>query len=118
MWTGLSPQEKAEVRHFLVNYAVSQHPKAAMVLNKLAKVIVDIARQDWPHNYPEFYDFVIQVGVLDGVVTQTVLLLRPSDHFGCDIMLHVTCHTLLDNSWIKLYVNIQVNWSGGPLNRL
>ena len=25
---------------------------------------------------------------------------------------------LPDHSWIKLYVNIQVDWSGGPLNRL
>ena len=26
-------------------------------------------------------------------------------------------NTLPDHSWIKLYVNIPVGWSGGPLNR-
>ena len=36
------------------------------VRNKLAKVIVDLARQDWPQNYPQFFDSVIQVRITVG----------------------------------------------------
>lgn len=29
--------------------------------NKMAKVLVDVARVDWPHDYPEFLDNISQV---------------------------------------------------------
>lgn len=29
--------------------------------NKMAKVLVDVARVDWPHDYPEFLDNILQV---------------------------------------------------------
>ena len=45
----------------------------------------------------------------DQVLQQTIC------HNG--VMQH-TQNTLPDHSWIKLYVNIQVDWSGGPLNML
>ena len=38
--------------------------------NKMAKVLVDVARVDWPHDYPEFLDNILQVihtSTVDGV---------------------------------------------------
>ena len=40
------------------------------------------------------------------------------DHFRNDVMQHTRQNTLPVHSLIKLHVKVQVDWSGGPLNRL
>ena len=62
-WASVDVAQKSELRQFIIEYAVRSHSQIVpYVRNKLAKVIVDIARQDWPHDYPHFLDTVIQVG--------------------------------------------------------
>lgn len=62
MWVSLDPSEKVELRQFLMQHLVTSHAHLASFLrNKLVKVIVLIARADWPHQYPEFFAHVQQV---------------------------------------------------------
>ncbi|XP_065193562.1 exportin-6-like [Sycon ciliatum] len=61
-WASVDVAQKSELRQFIIEYAVRSHSQIVpYVRNKLAKVIVDIARQDWPHDYPHFLDTVIQL---------------------------------------------------------
>lgn len=64
MWLSLNLSERAELRHFLIQHLLANHSsQVTFVRNKLVKVIVLIGRADWPHNYPEFFAHVQQVGV-------------------------------------------------------
>ena len=55
-WVGMFGADRAEIRRTL-NSFLSQHHTTApqFIRNKLVKLIVDIARSDWPHFYPEFF---------------------------------------------------------------
>ena len=58
----MSLSEKLEVRVFLLEQLVGRYKTLpAFLRNKMAKVLVDIARVDWPQDYPEFLDNILQV---------------------------------------------------------
>lgn len=62
MWLSLNLGERAELRHFLMQHLISNHTSMlSFVRNKLIKVIVLVARSDWPQNYPEFFAHVQHV---------------------------------------------------------
>ena len=58
----MNQSEKLEVRVFLLEQLVGRYKALpAFLRNKMAKVLVDIARVDWPQDYPEFLDNILQV---------------------------------------------------------
>lgn len=60
-WSGLGSM-KLELRQFLYSYLLShKHPVPNYVKNKTAKLIVDIGRLDWPHQYPDFPANIYQI---------------------------------------------------------
>ena len=64
LWTTLDPAEHHELRHFLMQHTISRHNATpTSIRNKLVKVIVLTGRADWPHEYPEFFSHILQVGV-------------------------------------------------------
>eukprot|EP01098_Paradermamoeba_levis_P016352 TRINITY_DN8790_c0_g1_i1.p1 TRINITY_DN8790_c0_g1~~TRINITY_DN8790_c0_g1_i1.p1 ORF type:complete len:489 (+),score=143.16 TRINITY_DN8790_c0_g1_i1:134-1600(+) len=55
-WNSLPKEEKVKVRHFLFQFLVAKfRGLPQFVSNKLSQVVVDIARIDWPQEYPEFF---------------------------------------------------------------
>lgn len=62
MWPSMSQPEKLEIRVFLLEQLVGRYKALPVFLrNKMAKVLVDVARVDWPQDYPEFLDNILQV---------------------------------------------------------
>lgn len=58
----MDPPEKLEIRVFLLEQLVGRYKVLPVFLrNKMAKVLVDVARVDWPQDYPEFLDNILQV---------------------------------------------------------
>ncbi|KAF4531885.1 hypothetical protein B566_EDAN000914, partial [Ephemera danica] len=61
-WQVLPWQEKIEIKTSLYNFALQHHRSMPPFLrNKLVKLIVDIARHDWPHFYPDFMSNIIEL---------------------------------------------------------
>lgn len=61
-WPSMSRTEKLEIRVFVLEHLVGRYKVLpAFLRNKMAKVLVDVARVDWPHDYPEFLDNILQV---------------------------------------------------------
>lgn len=61
-WHGLMWEEKAELRSTLYRFAVDHHQNVPLFIsNKVIKLVVDIARQDWPHFYPDFFTNILNV---------------------------------------------------------
>lgn len=62
LWMGLPGSEHAEIRNTL-NKFLSHHfnTAPAFIRNKLIKLIVDIARTDWPHFYPDFFPNIMDL---------------------------------------------------------
>ena len=75
-WVGMFGADRAEIRTTL-NSFLSQHHTTApqFIRNKLVKLIVDIARSDWPHFYPEFFSQMMSL-VSGGHSSSTDLGLR------------------------------------------
>ena len=61
-WVGLPGHERAEIRTTLQKF-LAEHYKSAppFIRNKLIKLLVDIARTDWPHFYPDFLPHVLDL---------------------------------------------------------
>lgn len=61
-WTNLAASDKIEIRTHLTQSLLNQHTTVPhYIRNKLAKLIVDIGRNDWPHFYPDFFSNILQV---------------------------------------------------------
>ncbi|XP_071494224.1 exportin-6-like [Diadema antillarum] len=61
-WVGLPPQDRMEIRTSLTKFLLGQHKVVpSYIRNKLIKVIVCIARLDWPHFYPDFFTTILQL---------------------------------------------------------
>lgn len=61
-WMRFSAAEKSEMRMTLWNHLIENHFQLpAFIRNKLAKLIVDIARYDWPHFYPDFFTNILEL---------------------------------------------------------
>eukprot|EP00164_Ancoracysta_twista_P003115 GFYU01004153.1.p1 GENE.GFYU01004153.1~~GFYU01004153.1.p1 ORF type:complete len:1070 (+),score=318.07 GFYU01004153.1:283-3492(+) len=61
-WGDVSPEEKAGIRTFLLEALLSQHAALpGFVQVKLEQVIVDIGKNDWPVEYPDFLAHIQQI---------------------------------------------------------
>ena len=60
----LQPNERVELRQFILEFAVAAETAKALprfILIKCGKIIVDCAKLDWPHNYPDFFEQILQL---------------------------------------------------------
>ncbi|XP_067938254.1 exportin-6-like [Watersipora subatra] len=61
-WHGMPTDSKKVIRESIVNYLIKTHTRLPVFLvNKMAKLNVDIARNDWPHFYHDFLSNVLQL---------------------------------------------------------
>lgn len=61
-WVSLEWDQRSQLKHALHAYLVKNNAGCPNFLrNKLAKLLVDIARHDWPHFYPEYITIILQV---------------------------------------------------------
>jgi len=59
-------EERAQLKATLYQFALEHHQSVPnFIRNKLVKLVVDIARLDWPHFYPDFFSNILQVGGLN-----------------------------------------------------
>lgn len=57
--------EKTEIRLTLWNELIAKHEVMLyFIRNKLAALMVSIARYDWPHLYPDFFTNIVEVSFL------------------------------------------------------
>ena len=85
-WVGMFGADRAEIRRTL-NSFLSQHHTTApqFIRNKLVKLIVDIARSDWPHFYPEFFSQMMSLlsgGPGSSTELGLTMLLTSSEELG------------------------------------
>lgn len=60
-WFGLSENKEA-IRNTLWRYLIENHSQDSIfVRNKTCKILVDIARLDWPHFYPDFFSNIFHL---------------------------------------------------------
>ncbi|XP_044759917.1 exportin-6 [Coccinella septempunctata] len=67
-----------EIRQILQNYLFNSGIHAPHYLReKYAKLLVDIAKEDWPHRYPEFIDLIMELlNISENRVLIGLILLR------------------------------------------
>ena len=54
--------DRLKIRQFLMDFLATKFPALAkFVRNKLVQMVVLVGRADWPHEYPEFLDYILQV---------------------------------------------------------
>ncbi|XP_068633751.1 exportin-6 isoform X2 [Battus philenor] len=67
LWISLSQNERAEIRLTLWNELMTKHEVMQyFIRNKLASLMVAIARYDWPHEYPDFFSNTVELIKSDG----------------------------------------------------
>lgn len=55
-------EERSQLRTLLYQYTLQRHALVPVFIrNKLLKLVVDIARYDWPHFYPDFFSNILTV---------------------------------------------------------
>lgn len=61
-WISLSDNDKTEIRLTLWNELLAKHEVMVyFIRNKLAALMVAIARYDWPHLYDDFFSNIVEV---------------------------------------------------------
>nr|XP_049694489.1 exportin-6 [Helicoverpa armigera] len=66
-WISLSDNEKTEVRLTLWNELLAKHEVMVyFIRNKVAALMVSIARYDWPHLYDDFFSNIVELIRSDG----------------------------------------------------
>ncbi|XP_049873204.1 exportin-6-A [Pectinophora gossypiella] len=61
-WISLNDNERTEIRLTLWNELMAKHEVIPyFIRNKLASLMVSIARYDWPHLYPDFFDNIVEL---------------------------------------------------------
>ncbi|XP_014246351.1 exportin-6 [Cimex lectularius] len=64
-WLQLMWEERSQLRTLLYQYTLQRHALVPVFIrNKLLKLVVDIARLDWPHFYPDFFTSILTL--MDG----------------------------------------------------
>ena len=86
-WVGMFGADRAEIRTTLNRFLSEHHTTAPQFIrNKLVKLIVDIARSDWPHFYPEFFSQIMSLVAVGGspssVELGLTMLLTTSEELG------------------------------------
>lgn len=86
-WTNVPNRD--DVRSFVLRYALRQHggglPKHVVV--KLAKVVVEMAKHDWPERYPSFLQDILSACAQPDEATSTAglqILLLTIEEFALD----------------------------------
>jgi hypothetical protein len=76
-WAEAPPAQKDQIRAFLFQCLTTHHAALPPFLaTKLAKVNVDVAKRDWPHDYPDFLTRLTgALGGPDAAAKATALLL-------------------------------------------
>lgn len=84
-WLGLMWEERAQLKATLYQFALEHHQSAPnFIRNKLVKLVVDIARLDWPHFYPDFFSNILQlIQTPDTTVLGLVFLQTASEELVC-----------------------------------
>ncbi|PNF22047.1 Exportin-6 [Cryptotermes secundus] len=84
-WLGLMWEERAHLKATLYQFALEHHQSAPnFIRNKLVKLVVDIARLDWPHFYPDFFSNILQlIQTPDTTVLGLVFLQTASEELVC-----------------------------------
>ncbi|KAK9752797.1 Exportin 1-like protein [Popillia japonica] len=76
-WYSLEWDNRTQLKSTLYNFYVEQdNTTSNFIRNKLAKLIVDIARYDWPQFYPEFFSNILQLLKSDRLQLLGLILLR------------------------------------------
>lgn len=79
-WRTLTAEQKCTFTQFMHELLQSTERRFgdqfSFVRNKIAKVIVEIGRTDWPHTYPDFLENMLKMLSLDEYVATGLLLLR------------------------------------------
>lgn len=79
----MSDNEKTEIRLTLWNELMAKHEMMPyFIRNKLAALMVSIARYDWPHLYPDFFDNIVEV-----INLSLNVLLRVGNETACHFVL-------------------------------
>ncbi|XP_037294381.1 exportin-6-like [Manduca sexta] len=66
-WISLSDENKIEIRLTLWNELMTKHEVMLyFIRNKLAALMVSIARYDWPHLYEDFFTNIVELIKCDG----------------------------------------------------
>lgn len=67
-WIATEWSYREELKSVLYGYLIERGVTAPHVSrNKYAKLLVDIAKQDWPSRYPNFFTNILEVSVLTAV---------------------------------------------------
>ncbi|XP_045773253.1 exportin-6-A [Maniola jurtina] len=84
-WVSLSDNEKTEIRLNLMNELMTKHETMLyFIRNKLAALLVSIARYDWPHLYPDFFSNIVELLKCEGhqCIVGLVLAQAASEELG------------------------------------
>lgn len=61
-WTTTEWTYKEQLKNVLYSYLIEKGTSAPHYLrNKYAKLLVDVAKQDWPIRYPHFFTNILEV---------------------------------------------------------
>nr|CAD7264735.1 unnamed protein product [Timema shepardi] len=80
-WLGLMWEERAQLKATLYQLTLENHHTVPhFIRNKLVKLVVDIARLDWPHFYPDFFTNILQlIQSSDNTTLGLIFLLTASE---------------------------------------
>ncbi|XP_022916840.1 exportin-6 isoform X2 [Onthophagus taurus] len=79
MWNKIEWECKEEIKHRLYGFYVEQDENSPhFIRNKLAKLMVDIAKIDWPHFYHNFFTHILVLLKSDKAQLLGLVLLRTS----------------------------------------
>ncbi|GBG26767.1 Exportin-6 [Hondaea fermentalgiana] len=86
-WTSVTKRD--EVRSFVMRYALRQHGGALpkYIVTKLAKVVVEMAKHDWPKRYPSFLQDIMSACAQSDETTSTAglqILLLAIEEFALE----------------------------------
>ncbi|XP_072949316.1 exportin-6-A [Epargyreus clarus] len=66
-WISIEDNDKLKIRMMLMNELMAKHEALPyFIRNKLAALMVSIARYDWPHLYPDFFNHIVELLRSDG----------------------------------------------------
>lgn len=102
-WLVLLAEEKLELTTLLYKHLLARHAEFPhFIRNKLLKLIVDIARYDWPHFYPDFFMNICKVTdrpLLLSKQIKPIRYIKPYNYHTLQMILclNVVCNTESNN---------------------
>ncbi|XP_045536531.1 exportin-6 [Papilio machaon] len=108
LWISLSENERTEIRLTLWNELMAKHEVMLyFIRNKLASLMIAIARYDWPHEYPDFFTNIVELLRSDGhrCLLGLILAQTASEELGAardtGVLLPSTRRTQLERLMLK-----------------